>query len=166
MLKNYVKDLKHEVCGNIIIDDNKFRFKNIVGGREVNGRPLCKTDIMARINFHTHPITTKSYPSAEDIISTMKQRTPRSAGNREFVFTKWGIWDIIARKKHIMSRECQSKLVEQLDTRILHKFYSRTERGRAEYVSDYEIRAFIKAIKQFVLSQDIDCDIIFTRWSL
>lgn len=166
LLKSYVKDLDHEVCGNISIDNNGiYSILNVVNGKFYNGRKQCITNKIHKVNFHTHPANEKSFPSAEDIISTVKQRDI-SVGMREFIFTKWGIWDIVARKRIYMNPTLQKELVDKLYTRILNKFYIRTCRGRADYVNDNEFTAFIKAIKEFLYSKGIHCDIFFTRWNL
>lgn len=74
-----------EYCGNLITDENGgyFNTGEIWKGKE----GVCEFKEEKTENFfHTHPITSKSYPSYEDIESIVKSR------KMSIIATYWGIW--------------------------------------------------------------------------
>lgn len=104
-LKSYTMDGKYEneFCGYIsFIERGECIFESIIVGEvegqlENNtGRRMCQYEKLVRenlIRFHTHPLTSYAYPSAEDISHVLKKNT------REAVFTLWGLWIITHIKK-------------------------------------------------------------------
>lgn len=94
----------HEICGILEIHDldeertkqmiiQKNVFKGNSNSCEVpkeTGResPLFFSE---ELKYHTHPMTSYSYPSFEDLFSVMKKRSD-GRSLHSFIFTKWGLW--------------------------------------------------------------------------
>jgi hypothetical protein len=119
-----------EVCGNLInINNNAVLFNVVEGSFDEKGRPLCLIPKADLVNFHTHPLSSKSYPSAEDIISMMKMKKQRI--EKEVVFTKWGIWVISSRKKDNFTEDKKANALLRL-TQFGDSLYRKTEKGRID----------------------------------
>ena len=154
IIKNYLH-LDHEVCGNVDAFGN---ISDIVYGGLTDGRKSCKVNTYSKINFHTHPMHDKSYPSIEDILKVLKkQPIPLES---ELVVTKWGVWDIRSDNKfeftpiHI---EHTKRMYEKLSKEL----YGATERGRANTINIHSINTFITGIETHFGSLGVH--VTFTR---
>jgi hypothetical protein len=121
-----------EYCGKYVIDNISAiksgttcilrRHQDIEGAVDKHGRPFC--DIYEKqfygIVWHTHPNTSKFYPSTEDIIMIKKTRYGEKI-KLSVIYTSIGIWTLQA-------------LGDDLDTtkidRINTEFYRNCFRGR------------------------------------
>ena len=91
---------KPEYCGNCVISNNmvSLNLDNKLIGDVVNGRGTCKYEEHSNILWHTHPLTSRPWPSGEDIEKMIKPR-PHIENDKipvvSLIFTKWGIWQIV-----------------------------------------------------------------------
>jgi hypothetical protein len=91
---------KPEYCGNCVISNNmvSLNLDNKLIGSVVNGRSTCNYEEHSNILWHTHPLTSRPWPSGEDIAKMIKRR-PGEENDKipvvSLIFTKWGIWQIV-----------------------------------------------------------------------
>jgi hypothetical protein len=91
---------KPEYCGNCVISNNmvSLNLDNKFIGDVVNGRGTCRYEEHSNILWHTHPLTSRPWPSGEDIDKMIKPR-PGIENDKipvvSLIFTKWGIWQIV-----------------------------------------------------------------------
>ena len=109
-IKERLKD-PHEICGMLeMYDLDVERTKQMITQKNVfigtsnscevpkeRGRdsPLSFSD---ELKYHTHPMTSYSYPSFEDLFSVMKKRSD-NRNLHSFIFTKWGLWILFPKEK-------------------------------------------------------------------
>lgn len=78
-----------EYCGNFI--DN-YEYLSIDGqpnpGGLTNDRKSCNYKYYSPIIWHTHPVSSKYYPSVEDIVKVLKH----DIITHSFIFTPFGYW--------------------------------------------------------------------------
>lgn len=121
-----------EVCGNIMEIEGRAVLVDVSEGTfdGVSKRPICKPIKVSRMYFHTHPVTSKAYPSSEDILTVMKRK--KFQVEKYIVFTSWGIWVMSSRKKDDFSSQEKTALsLKKLD-KILGQLFRNTQRGRLE----------------------------------
>jgi hypothetical protein len=93
-----IHDLDEERTKQMIIQKNVFiGNSNSCEVPKERGResPLFFSD---ELKYHTHPMTSYSYPSFEDLFSVMKKRSD-GRSIRSFIFTKWGLWILFPKDK-------------------------------------------------------------------
>ena len=89
-----------EHCGNCVISNNmvSLNLYNMFIGGVVDGRATCQYEEYSNILWHTHPLTSRPWPSGEDIEKMIKPR-PGEENDKipvvSLIFTKWGIWQIV-----------------------------------------------------------------------
>lgn len=85
-------ELDNEVTCPVDIKDDYliFDFTKIKEGGVSNGRKYIIVTAEKNI-FHTHPYSSKGYPSAEDIIKLLKHHDEIC---HSFIVTSWGLWII------------------------------------------------------------------------
>lgn len=99
VLHDLVLDKTIEACGILELQsDNSLKLIIDNYGKK-NGRLNCLPKRYTKWIWHTHPLTSKSYPSWEDIATVMKRRL----GKRKYpvyslIFTHWGIWNLYCPK--------------------------------------------------------------------
>ncbi len=115
--------LNHEVCGFIVPYKNKLQA--IIDDKakyNTSGyRKYCQLHKYQKYIWHTHPYSSKAYPSLEDIEKTIKHQIIRI----QLIFTRWGIWEMAARNAHILD----NKVRDNIDL-INNELYFGTEKGR------------------------------------
>jgi len=108
--------MDEEVCGflinNLIVVDTV--------GEAINKRKECVLSRYEDIIFHTHPNSTKPYPSAEDFLKIFKKRKGKNP-IISFVITVWGVWEIKCTEKKEVT-EVDSLLTTLRDI-ILKRIY-------------------------------------------
>lgn len=83
-------NLDVEVCGKVV------NGKLIIQAYGTSSkRNMCQHLHYDTIIFHTHPIGVKPYPSPEDIVKVIKNRTI----DQSIIFTTWGMWSITCKNK-------------------------------------------------------------------
>lgn len=148
--------LDYEVCGFI----EKHELNSLKVNEQDNissdtKRKSCQTREYSKVIYHTHPNTSKFYPSVEDIMKIVKAKNKKIMCS--IIFTKYGIWEII-RKNFQESIEEKNDEIEELRN-ILYKIYYANENGRKikNLKGIYESIELIKEI--------LDIDIYFTLWT-
>ena len=126
-----------EMCGYVkesMVDhpDNKYfkigNFSFIItrkGSVDDSGRSLCqfhKEDYRKGFIWHSHPYTTKFYPSAEDIIKVLKNIKVK----RSYIITPFGYWIIEFEGMIPIHDEDQRKELINFINDINNELYSRT----------------------------------------
>jgi len=162
--KKLVYETDVEVCGPIYCDGTECRFSLVYFGEKIDGRQRCVQEVNDLMNYHTHPIGQKSYPSSEDIIVLLAFKKKTANPVIEIIFTAWGVWQLTAIRKKEMSKETRVSLAKEMDAKVLQHFYNASERGRAVNIDINLIKTFISKIKSFVDTYDIDLDIEFKPW--
>ena len=127
--KEFVFKGDKEICANLRKEsdtNNNLKLYYITEGTTVEYAPgktrgMCVHDKITSVIFHTHPITSYSYPSVEDIL-----RVVREHGRivRSIIATKWGVWDIKnTEKSNVYSSTCKNIIEEYIRyflEKILH----------------------------------------------
>ena len=131
---NMVYSSDDEYCGNMS-EDGKIIMNRTDGRSDSQGRKMCVHEEQS-INYHTHPASSKSYPSGEDLVKIIAQKiesgTP--SPNIEIIFTKWGIWQMMAVVKTPLKSQQRRQMAQRLNRKVLEPFYGDSERGRAESI--------------------------------
>ena len=136
LTNNVINQLKRllkypvEVCG-IIKDDNVIVDNH---GTKIGKRQVCYFKRYSKYIFHTHPLSSKSYPSAEDILKIVKHKRIHYS----IISTNWGIWILHSTKKVVLSDKWIERLKYTLNN-ILTPLYYKTEKGRGDYKNDYDL---------------------------
>jgi hypothetical protein len=92
-IKKYT-ELDYEMCGNLrkkSNQSNELIITNANKGTNKEYRKQCNHEIITSVIFHTHPYTSYSYPSTEDVLKVFKNHGKIV---RSIIATKWGIWEI------------------------------------------------------------------------
>ena len=135
--KHYVP-LTYEVCGNV---DDLGNIFDVTLGQSQNSREFCRVKRYANINFHTHPILGKSYPSIEDMISVLKKRS-HVQPKAEIIITKWGVWELRSDNVMVFDQAHIDYSKTEFE-KISKKLYCATERGRSDCINILAINRFI-----------------------
>ena len=112
-----------------------------------NGRAMCLYNSYNNIIWHTHPNTSKYYPSLEDILKVLKHEIIYFS----YIFTQYGYWTMYfeGAYKHVADPKF-IKFVEDVN----NKFYFESGNGR-EYNSkaiDYYVNKLSSTIEGFQIS--------------
>jgi len=128
-----------------------------------NRRRMCiSTPPYQKYIWHTHPLTSKSYPSAEDIIKVIKSRTIDSVLD-SVIFTRWGLWEMSAASKGTISQSLFEELKENLKIQA-DGLWHLTQRGRGDLTTDTLpiIHSYINAVEYSL--NDWKYRMSFTGW--
>lgn len=135
MITNYLTDddkiLLHklleedyEVCGHVInhptLKDKYTLYFEAEGNS--SGRAMCQHIKYSFMIWHTHPQSSKGYPSMEDIRKILQRKEIKFS----FIFTSWGVWELSSGIKGNVPVEMQKEITELGDW-----LYRKTNRGRA-----------------------------------
>ena len=87
--------------------------------------------VQEELKYHTHPMTSYSYPSFKDLFSVMKKR---SDGRRlkSFIFTKWGVWTLFPKDKKMGNSNDWDKTAYN---RYTNEFRISTEPSKRSHLS-------------------------------
>jgi hypothetical protein len=163
----YMKE-DHEFCGYIKQVDGKI--KAVVSGSAIvgeGGRPACVFSTpYENILWHTHPNSSKAYPSAEDILKVLKKRTHNDF-EKSFIYTKWGVWEIsAANKKHIpQTGENEEYYKNKINNEISRDMYEKTKKGRAStltFTMQKSVEDYIKKLE--TTFESFGLIITLTQW--
>lgn len=150
----------HEYCGYLVEVPSSERVKMVdsgTHGRGKDGRVMCiQKPPYQKYLWHTHPNTSKSYPSAEDIITMLKPRSNTESVLDSVIFTKWGIWELHCKNKHDVSCLDPQKL-----SNMFTDLYKATGGGR-----DNADKAVIVLTNQNLMLYLVEWqfEISFTSW--
>lgn len=95
----YVFGYDYEICANIVLEKGEYVLKNILKGKiqeykvgdETKTRKYCMLAQYTDVVFHSHPKSSRAYPSAEDLLKLMKHHDKIKTS---IIATSWGIWII------------------------------------------------------------------------
>ena len=172
------KKQHREYCGNFKRndDDNNLLIKDTEYEGVISTRASCTfKDEKNRDFYHTHPISSKSYPSYEDILSIAKYKYEKR--RISVIGTLWGIWYIYKEKdKKKMDDEKLMQEFKDIYGLLVEKMYYETsnEKFKTERNYPYRSKKFSKDIKEVINdtifclnSQFFDyCIIGFVPWNL
>ena len=147
--------LDYELCG--FIEKHDLNSLKVIEKENVSKdtvRRSCQTRGHSTVIYHTHPNSSKFYPSIEDIMKLTKEKNNIMSS---IIFTKYGIWEII-RKDFEETIEEKDEIEAEL-RQILYKIYNNNGNGRKikDLGGIYESIELIKEI--------INVDIYFTLWT-
>ena len=129
-----------------------------------DGRPNCTySSPYAERLWHTHPTSSKSYPSTEDIIKTLKWR--RNVNIRDsLILCNWGVWEFGATNKFEFANSDIVSWTRELKT-YLDPIHRSNTRGRGPLTPDGSaaILAAIEGLKRSL--SNFNFKIYFTSWS-
>lgn len=150
-------NLEIEACGVIMKKDcseHDWRlFLDNVGKK--TGRPSCVFKRYSKYIWHTHPRSSKGYPSAEDIAKTLKH----SDIHTQFIFTDWGIWELYSRK-HSQPNE---RIIKAINAEA-NALYNVTNRGRVLTKSNrHALNSYIEALTYNLRKHEFQ--ITFIGWN-
>lgn len=136
-----------EICGMLEIHDldvegtkQMITQKNVFIGNsnscevpKERGResPLFFSD---ELKYHTHPMTSYSYPSFEDLFSVMKKRSD-GRSLHSFIFTKWGVWILFPKVEKINDREYKNQYNNYKNNNTINDFRRNTEEFKRSHLS-------------------------------
>lgn len=154
---NKVKELLNlivEVCGILQLSNgNKMNifFDNI---GNIEGIRTCSYLRYSKYIWHTHPKSSKGYPSAEDIAKTLKH----SDIHEQILFTSWGVWELYASNNKKPSEVTVEKIRKDGDN-----LYNKTTRGRVLTTDNISsVYSYIARLEHKLSSYGLK--IVFTPW--
>jgi hypothetical protein len=134
---NYIKsigidnDLTYELCGTIeIVRNRPHKYEVMLHDRPATStststsRLFCDYENYSNIIWHTHPTTSKFYPSLEDIEKVIKLRN-RNVIKDSYIITEFGIWQLSAINYILIADDIRQNIQNILDS-----LYWKTNRGR------------------------------------
>jgi hypothetical protein len=134
----YFISLNTEACGNLILFDNRASlYLDNVSEYKEGERPSCIVPSKNRKGFywHTHPYSSKGYPSTEDILKCLKD-----VGTYHFLFSKWGIWCMITLNKIAINKEIIKDLLSKYNDNLYHI----TDKGRYEVDTEEKLKNILE----------------------
>lgn len=100
LIKTYIMHQMRELCGDLFLKGNELFIneKSLVEGEfdEQGRRESCTNKEYSGFIFHTHPRTSYSVPSVEDIAKVVKNIIIKNS----IVITLWGVFQIIKTDKN------------------------------------------------------------------
>lgn len=170
-----------EICGRLMFDSHKnvYKIDESELGRSFNETYLDENKKEHKrkacdyphprgyMFFHTHPISSKSYPSDEDIMSIAKLSYDKLSKPLSIIGTKWGIWYIRKRNRHIPLSKLSDDGIKFYDgyknqSKILYRLKLYDIDDNKENILLESINVFSKNMN--ILLKDY-CQIAFVRWS-
>jgi hypothetical protein len=140
IIQKLILDKDYESCG-ILLEKFDHKLKLFIDNYGLSYSPTHRASCMlkrySRYIWHTHPHTSKAYPSWEDIITVIKHHNINDKNsNTKFwpevslIFTFWGIWDVRCKNKTKMTEKYQ-KYIEQVHNYCVKKLYKETKGRQA-----------------------------------
>lgn len=127
IVKNYVFSINNEICGNLY-ETQTGSMASVVDRKGIieNDRVKVIPSMYTKYMWHTHPHTSKSYPSSEDIVRILGIHKDNVC---EIIFTSWGIWKLFCNYKKELSERKKNFLLHEIQ-KILDVIYYSTEKGK------------------------------------
>lgn len=127
-----------EYCGNCYYTNDpsnyiRLNLGNMITGGVVGDRGICILKEYSNILWHTHPLTSRPWPSGEDIAKIIKSR-PDTEFDKipivSLIFTKWGIWQIAsASDNKINTDDINVRSINRLGLKIFEEKWSKQKDG-------------------------------------
>jgi hypothetical protein len=165
--KEYVDQMKEKLrdnfewCGYYVEDYDILVSDEEASGQDGNGVRMCSyphgKDAASKF-YHTHPLSSKSYPSTEDIMfmaSTIRKVS--------FIFTYWGIWIIYRGLDQNNTVDKEDYHFIQYAGKIKDSLYKRTQHSK-DVIGMFQARSFDydamvqAAIKEYLDQMNRLCD--------
>ena len=147
-IRKSISDDDFEICGYIDTVDHKFIYINRGESKKKKEKASCPFSQIKQYthSWHTHPSTSKYYPSTTDLWKNFKYNQKTM-----IIFTRYGMWQIQydGKKKYKKIPQEICYKIKEIET----NFYNNTERGRdwnKEAVDKYkkEINELLKLTKK------------------
>jgi hypothetical protein len=112
-----------------------------------NGRAMCSYNSYNNIVWHTHPNTSKYYPSLEDILKVLKHDIIYFS----YIFTQFGYWTMYF--EGVFEHVADPKFIKFVDD-VNNKFYFESGNGREfnPEAIEYYVNKLSSTIKGFQIS--------------
>lgn len=125
---NYIRTnamhLDYEICGTISVQDDVVHvIMHEIPSSTVGKRKMCMNEYYDSIIWHTHPASSKFYPSLEDVEKIIK--TKNEMIKRSFIITNFGVWQLRSIRHTNITTSMRKNIQFLLD-----KLYYNTGRGR------------------------------------
>lgn len=129
---------KEEWCGYIEFKNGEFNETNAniryEQGTLLDNRNICYTkENIYNITWHTHPIRSKFYPSAEDIVKFLKK-----PNKLHFLITFKYIWSIIYLGP-IITTEKEVDKINKINDILYNHYYKNKSKSKRDYIYNNNI---------------------------
>jgi len=180
-IKIFINEEPTELCGHLITYDQikTFDIEVKVPENEREDRLIlyvdyeakmeeksCQTKKYYRYLWHTHSKISKGYPSFKDILIPLRKKPERA-----FVFTTFGIWEIIRRFNLKTKKQLEKNFKQKEIQYFLKQIHLRTENGKklGENLEQREkntlyINHVLKNIQSMFEHYNVQMEIYFTSW--
>jgi len=164
--------LDSETCGFLFVDSDQNESKNLTlfvdsVNKVTVGRLFCVHSRYEKYMWHTHIITSKGYPSAEDIVGSLKLHPSAKMAtypSNSIVFTGWGIWQMTCQYKNRLDDKMIKFLIPSINN-ICSELYFKTEKGRGNF-SNQLIDDIISKLTSFInKTGKFGFEMYFTSWN-
>lgn len=125
----------------------------------------CQHSKYMKYIWHTHPRHAKPYPSEQDIVKVLKQRSSGYPENA-LMFSTWGVWEMSAKNKLELDDNQLQKLLK-IAKEGFYGLYHITERARGD-LNDTTLGFLQNSINQIVYNinaqYNFEFSLAFTPW--
>jgi hypothetical protein len=169
VMYNHVMNEKTEYCSYLENNDNILYIKQstlVKGGVETYDkdkiRGMCQYEgEPTSFIYHSHPVSSRSYPSTEDVIKVLKSPSKYEAS---VIATRWGIY-VIKHIRGLMTNEDEKFISNNLAT----IGFMENDKGYKENVysvgiSEDELKKIEEVLKK--IEEGTMLDMKFYRWSV
>lgn len=159
--------IEYELCGHIettrlVNGIEHVALVHTPATRPTRSRPSCDYETQNPIIWHSHPMTSKFYPSIEDILKVVKTKKHRVNVNKSYIITSAGLWQLFGDDREKLTEAQFQEYIPILD-KIFRELYFSSGKGRV-----YNDPAMAIAVRRlnlvfnpvFIPSPDIELDII------
>jgi len=148
----HVFDSESELCSYLKINNKELIIiiDSLRQGEIENGRRTCKNEgISSGYLYHSHPFSSRSYPSAEDIIKVLTNNFKVS-----IIATRWGVYTIKNPIKNKIIEEDEeyykNRILEHVDRigKMENKkgFVSERYLTSSDFIGDFHSKYYIKTL--------------------
>lgn len=127
-----------EICGSMEKKNGEYVIKEYTQGSNIP-RQHCNYSILSRVVFHTHPLSSKSYPSIEDLAKVVKYPQVKVW----LLACKWGIWYM-----RVSSHKLNSDFLQKVNDRLYHITNSRERPELNSQILQYIYEKYIPRVNQ------------------
>jgi len=153
-----LEDRDYEICG-FLKSNRENKYLELDEQENISTdftRKSCQTRKYKMI-YHTHPLSSKSYPSSEDIFKIVKLKN--KIIKISVIFTRWGIWELYCNKKSDIITDNIKHNVKQQLTNIYHQQNGAREELRSKSLLN-------KAINNInMILSEYDFKMYFSEWN-
>lgn len=146
IVKELVVNLNFEACGHLLENKENAELQVYISvyGTSIGERGTCQHTEYTKYIFHTHPRKLIAYPSAEDVVTILKEHPGVGAlyPVTSVIFTSWGIWEVSSAQKYRLDQNWLKFLHESVNA-AAPGLFNITEEGlvlnekREKFVDEY-----------------------------